>query len=75
MGAWVRHSELEGGEVVKWTKAANRQQSELRAVGGKLFLTDRRLLFQPNRFFRLPSGWTGVERGPQSGRGRRGTTS
>lgn len=35
-------------EVIKWKQLANRAQGS-RAVGGRLFLTDERLLFQPNR--------------------------
>ena len=47
---WVAAPTLAEDESIVWQKAANRQQSELRAVGGRLFLTTRRLVFQPNRF-------------------------
>jgi hypothetical protein len=50
VGVWVPHPPLEAGGVVRWRKNANRKQGATRAVGGRLFLTDRRLLFQPSRF-------------------------
>ena len=31
-----------------WQRLANRQQGPYRAIGGRLFLTDRRLIFVPN---------------------------
>jgi hypothetical protein len=36
-------------EVVRWKQAANRTQNSGRAVGGRLFLTDERILFEPHR--------------------------
>ncbi len=50
MGIWVQKPILAATERVEWTQNANRTQSEQRAVGGRLFLTDTRLLFQPSRF-------------------------
>lgn len=37
-------------ERVLWTKRANRFQSAIRAVGGRIYLTDRRLVFASHRF-------------------------
>jgi hypothetical protein len=45
---WLRGQPAEEGETVEWSQLANRSQSRNRAVGGKLFLTDRRLLFCPH---------------------------
>jgi len=45
---WLRGQAAEDGETVEWSKLANRSQSRNRAVGGKLYLTDRRLLFCPH---------------------------
>jgi len=45
---WLRGQRAEDGETVEWSKLANRSQSRNRAVGGKLYLTDRRLLFCPH---------------------------
>lgn len=50
MGRWVREPDLLAGETVVWQRNANREQSSLRQVGGRLFLTNHRLLFLPNRF-------------------------
>jgi hypothetical protein len=49
MGFWVARPYLRSGETIVWRVAANRQQSASRAAGGRLFLTEKRLLFQPNR--------------------------
>lgn len=56
MGLWVRKPELEAREHVRWSRFANRTQSKHRAVGGRLFLTEHRLLFEPNRFDALTGG-------------------
>jgi hypothetical protein len=40
---------LRTGEVVVWRKFANHFQATGRAVGGRLIVTDRRLIFQPQR--------------------------
>lgn len=50
MGRWVREPDLLSGEKVVWRRNANREQTPLRQVGGRLFLTNHRLLFVPNRF-------------------------
>jgi hypothetical protein len=44
---WLKSQEAEPGEEVRWTKLANRTQGS-RSVGGKLFLTDRRIVFTPH---------------------------
>jgi len=56
MGIWVKGLSLEPGERVVWEKLANRQQSELRAVGGCLSATTTRFVFQPNRVDALTKG-------------------
>src|SRR5436305_5062688 len=45
---WLKGVEAEPDEQVVWSQLANRTQSSARAVGGKLFLTDRRLVFCPH---------------------------
>jgi hypothetical protein len=45
---WLRGVEAEPDERASWSQLANRVQSSHRAVGGKLFLTDRRLVFCPH---------------------------
>jgi hypothetical protein len=47
MGWFVKEPELDPGERVVTTKAANRAQGR-RSVGGRLTVTDRRLIFMPN---------------------------
>ncbi len=49
MGRWVDEPALAPGERVVWTTLANRQQGSYRAIGGRLFLTNIRLIFMPNR--------------------------
>lgn len=51
VGGNVRASiELQDGETVTWSKSASRH-GEYVTTGGKLFLTDRRLLWAPNWYF------------------------
>ncbi len=38
------------GEIVTWRRWANRTQSNSRAAGGRLYLTNRRVLFCPHAF-------------------------
>jgi hypothetical protein len=45
---WLKGVEAEPQEQVAWTQGANRIQGSGRAAGGKLFLTDRRLVFCPH---------------------------
>jgi hypothetical protein len=56
MGLRVVPPELEAGEEVVWSKRANRFQNRLRAVGGRLFLTDHRLIFGRSKLERLLGG-------------------
>jgi len=48
MSWWVPPPPLADGETVVWERAASRPQ-RIRLVGGRFFLTRRRLIFQPNR--------------------------
>ena len=41
---------LRPDEQVLWSQRANRFQSRLRAVGGRLYVTDRRLVFAQHHF-------------------------
>jgi hypothetical protein len=45
---WLKSVAAEPAEEVVWSQAANRLKDSGRAVGGKLFLTDRRLVFCPH---------------------------
>jgi hypothetical protein len=45
---WLKSVEAEPDERLVWSQLANRVQSSHRAVGGKLILTDRRLVFCPH---------------------------
>ena len=49
MGRWVREPDLLSGENIVWHRNANREQTSLRQGGGRLFLTNHRLLCGPNR--------------------------
>jgi hypothetical protein len=44
-GLRVIDPELQAGEQLCWSARANRMQRRVRAVGGRLYLTDRRLIF------------------------------
>ena len=48
MGIFFKSPDVHAPEKVHWKKVANRTQGN-RAVGGRLFLTERRLIFEPNR--------------------------
>jgi hypothetical protein len=56
-GGWLKKQEARDGEEVAWSSAANRFQGS-RGIGGKLFLTDRRLLFNPHRIDGMTGGKT-----------------
>ena len=56
MGIWVAKPSIGKSDSVVWKRAANREQAGWRAVGGRLFLTEGRLLFQPNRLDALLGG-------------------
>jgi hypothetical protein len=45
---WVKAPVLTGGERLVHEILGNRWQSRWRATGGKLFLTDRRVVFNPH---------------------------
>ena len=54
-GFWVRKPTLQADEVARWQTAANRTQGN-RSVGGRLFLTNQRVLFEPNRVDSITGG-------------------
>jgi hypothetical protein len=56
VGIWVGEPELGESETVVWKQNANRTQSSNRAVGGRLYLTGTRLLFEPNRLDAVSGG-------------------
>jgi hypothetical protein len=56
MGSWVRDPALDQAETILWKRPANRTQSSWRAVGGRLFLTNSRLIFQPHQFDAVTGG-------------------
>ena len=45
---WLKSVAAEPAEEVVWSQAADRLKDSGPAVGGKLFLTDRRLIFCPH---------------------------
>lgn len=47
VGGWVDEPNLSEGESISLARAANRQVGG-RALGGRLFVTSRRLVFEPN---------------------------
>jgi hypothetical protein len=47
VGRWVHEPDLTEGESITLAQAANRQVG-WRALGGRLFVTNRRLVFEPN---------------------------
>lgn len=49
MGSWVEEPSTADGEEIVWRCAANRQQGPRRVVGGRIFLTNRRVIFMANR--------------------------
>lgn len=56
MGWWVAKPTLGGVEKIQASWGANRQQTATRQVGGRLTLTNQRLLFVPNRVDALTGG-------------------
>lgn len=56
MGVWTRSPKLTAPESVTWQHLANRTQSANRAVGGRLYLTGERLLFEPTHIDALTGG-------------------
>lgn len=55
---WLAKIEGLDGETEVFSVLANRTQSTNRAVGGKLFVTNRRLLFAPHLFDSILGGET-----------------
>ncbi|RMI31374.1 hypothetical protein [Nocardia stercoris] len=55
MGIWIRSPKLADGETVSWRRFANRTQGN-RAVGGRLYLTGARVLFEPSHVDALTGG-------------------
>ncbi|MFE7718398.1 hypothetical protein ACFU44_05085 [Nocardia rhizosphaerihabitans] len=55
MGWWIGSPTLGASEKVVWQQLANRTQGG-RAVGGRLYLTEARLVFVPNRLDALTGG-------------------
>jgi len=50
LGLRVREPTFEEGETVLWEARANRFQQKIRSIGGRIYLTDRRLLFAAHKF-------------------------
>ncbi|MBC7301256.1 MAG: hypothetical protein H5T78_09890 [Nocardia sp.] len=55
MGIWIGEPKLTAPETVTWKYLANRTQNS-RAVGGRLYLTGERLLFEPTHIDALTGG-------------------
>jgi len=49
MGLWLKQPKLEEGEAIRWQAWANRSLNRWIAAGGMLVVTNRRVLFRPNR--------------------------
>jgi hypothetical protein len=49
LGLRVPAPDLEDGESVRWEDRANRFRGKVWPIGGGLFLTNRRLIFVPNK--------------------------
>lgn len=49
LGLRVEPPKMQDGEEVRWWSRANMVQQRVRSVGGKLYLTDRRLVFERSR--------------------------
>jgi ATP-dependent RNA circularization protein (DNA/RNA ligase family) len=58
LGLRVREPTFEEGEEVRWEARANRFQQKFRSIGGRVYLTDRRLVFAPNKFEQKIGGRT-----------------
>jgi hypothetical protein len=58
LGLRVREPIFEEGEEVRWEARANRFQQRFRAIGGRIYLTDRRLVFAPTKFEEKVAGRT-----------------
>ncbi len=49
MASWTGEPTLASGEHILWQRLANRQQGPNRSMGGRIFLTELRVIFLPNR--------------------------
>ena len=49
LGLRVSEPTFEEGEEVCWEARANRFQQGIRSIGGRIYLTERRLVFAPNK--------------------------
>lgn len=50
MGLWLAEPELDAGEEIQWQASAGRSLNRWITSGGRLTVTNKRVLFQPNRF-------------------------
>ena len=50
MGLWLAQLKLEADEAIRWQSSAGRSLNRWITSGGQLVVTNRRVLFQPNRF-------------------------
>lgn len=50
MSFWFAHPKFEIGEAIRWESSAGRTLNRWITSGGRLVITNRRVLFQPNRF-------------------------
>jgi hypothetical protein len=50
MGFWLANPKLEAGEAIRWESSAGRALNRWITSGGRLVVTNQRVLFQPNRF-------------------------
>jgi hypothetical protein len=50
MGLWLAQPKLDADETIRWQSSANRSLNRWITSGGQLMVTNRRVLFQPNRF-------------------------
>src|SRR5215475_15999661 len=50
MGLWLAQPKLEAGETIRWQSSAGRSLNRWITSGGRLVVTNRRALHQPNRF-------------------------
>lgn len=56
MARWIHEPDLQRGEEVLWSQHANREQDSFRQAGGRLFITDRRIVFVPGSFDKASGG-------------------
>jgi hypothetical protein len=56
MGILNAPPKLKPGEMIRWQSFASRAASRWRTSGGKLFVTDQRVFFQPTRIDAVISG-------------------